>query len=122
MRRVFVDEYQDVDKDQYDLLKKQTETREAELTQARDRLGALHPTAAPHLDRLFQVVGGLGACIVLADPDGVVIDRRGNAGEDADFRGAGLWTGTTWSESRAGTNGIGTVLAELDQLIEGAQA
>ena len=85
---------------------------ESELAQARDRLGALHPTAAPHLDRLFQVVGGLGACIVLADTEGVVIDRRGNAGEDAEFRAAGLWTGTSWSESRAGTNGIGTCLAE----------
>lgn len=84
----------------------------AELSQARDRAGALLPTAAPHLDRLFQTVGGLGACIVLADADGVALERRGNAGDDRDFMAAGLWTGTAWSEAKAGTNGIGTCLAE----------
>lgn len=84
----------------------------AELAQARERLGALLPTAAPHLDRLFQTVGGLGACIVLADAEGIALDRRGNAGDDADFEAAGLWTGTAWSEAQAGTNGIGTCLVE----------
>ncbi|NGM45830.1 sigma-54-dependent Fis family transcriptional regulator [Rhodobacter sp. SGA-6-6] len=83
-----------------------------ELAQARDSLGALLPAAAPHLDRLFQAVGGLGACIVLADAQGIAVDRRGNPGDDADFSAAGLWTGTAWSEAEAGTNGIGTCLAE----------
>ena len=83
-----------------------------ELAQARERMGALLPTAAPHLDRLFQTVGGLGACIVLADVEGVALDRRGHAGDDGDFEVVGLWTGTAWSEARAGTNGIGTCLAE----------
>ncbi|GGE13352.1 transcriptional regulator [Gemmobacter megaterium] len=84
----------------------------AELALARERMGALLPTAAPHLDRLFQTVGGLGACIVLADADGVALDRRGNSRDDGDFAAAGLWTGTAWSEAQAGTNGIGTCLAE----------
>lgn len=84
----------------------------AELALAQERAGVLLPTAAPHLDRLFQTVGGLGACIVLADTDGVALDRRGHAGDDRDFTAAGLWTGTAWSEAQAGTNGIGTCLAE----------
>lgn len=84
----------------------------AELALARERVGPLLPTAAPHLDRLFQTVSGLGACIVLADTEGVALDRRGHAGDDEDFESAGLWTGTAWSEARAGTNGIGTCLAE----------
>lgn len=84
----------------------------SELAQARERMGPLLPTAAPHLDRLFQTVGGLGACIVLADAEGVALDRRGHAGDDRDFEQAGLWTGTAWSEAHAGTNGIGTCLAE----------
>lgn len=84
----------------------------AELGAARDRLGALLPTAAPHLDRLFQMVGGLGACVVLADSRGIAVDRRGNPGEDRAFEDSGLWTGTAWSEADAGTNGIGTCLAE----------
>ncbi|GHC60113.1 helix-turn-helix domain-containing protein [Neogemmobacter tilapiae] len=83
-----------------------------ELALARERLGALLPTAAPHLDRLFQAVGGLGACIVLADAQGIAVDRRGNPGQDRDFADWGLWTGTGWSEAEMGTNGIGTCLAE----------
>ena len=85
---------------------------EQELAEARERLGHLLPTAAPHLDRLFQMVGGLGGCIVLADAQGIAVDRRGNRGDDRDFESSGLWTGTFWSEAEAGTNGIGTCLAE----------
>lgn len=85
---------------------------ESELAQARNRLGPLLPMAAPHLDRLFQVVGGLGGCVVLADAQGIAVERRGFSGDDAEFAQAGLWTGTEWSEARAGTNGIGTCLVE----------
>jgi transcriptional regulator of acetoin/glycerol metabolism len=85
---------------------------ERELAQARDRLGSLLPMALPHLDRLFQVVGGLGGCVVLADAQGIAVERRGFTGDDAEFAQAGLWTGTEWSEARAGTNGIGTCLVE----------
>jgi transcriptional regulator of acetoin/glycerol metabolism len=85
---------------------------DGELALARERMGVLLPTAAPHLDRLFQTVSGLGACIVLADTEGVALVRRGNPGDDGDFASAGLWTGTAWSEAHAGTNGIGTCLIE----------
>lgn len=85
---------------------------EGELAVARDRLGALLPAAGPHLDRLFQVVAGLGACVVLADAQGIAVDRRGNRGDDREFEASGLWTGWAWSEAQAGTNGIGTCLAE----------
>ena len=84
----------------------------AALAAARDRLGPLLPAAAPHLDRLFAVVGSLGACVVLADAQGIAVDRRGHAGDDRDFAGAGLWTGAIWTEAAAGTNGIGTCLVE----------
>lgn len=83
-----------------------------ELAVAQDRLGTLLPTAAPHLDRLFQMVGALGACIILADAQGIAVDRRGAAADDRAFEETGLWTGTLWSEADAGTNGIGTCLAE----------
>jgi transcriptional regulator of acetoin/glycerol metabolism len=85
---------------------------ETELALARDRMGPLLPAAAPHLDRLFQMVGGLGACIVLADATGIAVDRRGHSSDDRAFEASGLWTGTVWSEADAGTNGIGTCLAE----------
>jgi transcriptional regulator of acetoin/glycerol metabolism len=84
----------------------------AEVAAARDRLGSLIDTAAPHLDRLFAVTSGLGACVVMADSAGVALERRGNRAEDRDFASAELWTGVCWSEAAAGTNGIGTCLAE----------
>lgn len=85
---------------------------ERELSETRDGMGAILSTAAPHLDRLFQIVGGLGACVVLADASGVAVDRRGNSGDDREFESSGLWTGTRWSEDVVGTNGIGTCVAE----------
>lgn len=84
----------------------------AEIARAREALGPLLPMSAPHLDRLFGTVAALGGCVVLADAQGLALERRGAQGDDADFEASGLWTGVLWSEAEAGTNGIGTCLAE----------
>jgi len=68
--------------------------------------------AQASLDRLYQAVGGVGCCVLLADRNGVPIERRGAVGDDRTFRDWGLWTGTIWSEDSEGTNGIGTCLVE----------
>lgn len=85
---------------------------EAEFKALLDRLGPLVETAAPTLDRLFQAVGGVGGCVILASEEGIPVDRRGLPAHDREFQENGLWTGTLWSEAAAGTNGIGTCLAE----------
>ena len=85
---------------------------EAEAAAARERLGRLLSIAGPGLDRLFQAVGGIGCSVMLADADGVVIERRGAPCDDTTFDGWGLWTGAVWSERFEGTNGIGTCLVE----------
>ncbi len=85
---------------------------EAELRRARQRIEDLIDAARPTLDRLFAAVGGSGCCVLLADADGVPVERRGAAGDDRTFAGWGLWTGTVWSEDAEGTNGIGTSLVE----------
>lgn len=85
---------------------------EAEIQRLRQEIDELLHLARPTLDRLFAVVKGLGACLVIADRHGIPLERRGNAAEDAEFAGAGLWIGTRWAEAQAGTNGIGTCLAE----------
>ncbi|EJM99416.1 GAF domain-containing protein [Phyllobacterium sp. YR531] len=85
---------------------------EQELREARERLGSLVETAETTLDRLYSAVGGAGCCVLLADKNGVPVDRRGYEGDDATFCKAGLWTGAVWSEECEGTNGIGTALAE----------
>lgn len=85
---------------------------EAELRLARERVEPLIRAARSTLDRLYLAVGGVGCCVLLADRDGVPVERRGAAGDDRTFHDWGLWTGTVWSEESEGTNGIGTCLVE----------
>jgi transcriptional regulator of acetoin/glycerol metabolism len=85
---------------------------DAEFRQARQRIEPLVAAAQPSLDRLYLAVGGVGCCVLLADRDGVPVERRGAGGDDRTFREWGLWTGTIWSEDSEGTNGIGTCLVE----------
>ena len=84
----------------------------ARVAEARERLGPLLHAAQAGLDRLFLAVGGVGCSMLLADSDGVVVERRGAPCDDSTFDGWGLWTGAVWSEKFEGTNGIGTCLAE----------
>lgn len=84
----------------------------SELAAARSRMAPFLHHAGPVLDRLFQSVGAGGCCVLLSDRDGVPLERRGDPGDDDDFRRMGLWTGALWSEAAGGTNGIGTCLAE----------
>ncbi|MCA1427005.1 MULTISPECIES: GAF domain-containing protein [unclassified Bradyrhizobium] len=89
---------------------------EAELQQARERIAPLLAAAQGAMDRLYQAVGAAGCCVLLADREGVPVDRRGTVADDATFQSWGLWTGALWSEEHEGTNGIGTCLVELRPL------
>ena len=84
----------------------------AQIAEAQDRLGPMLRVAQASLDRLFLAVGGVGCSVLLADRSGLVVDRRGAAGDDSTFDAWGLWTGAVWSEKLEGTNGIGTCLVE----------
>jgi len=84
----------------------------AMVAEAKERLGPLLRVAQISLDRLFLAVGGEGCSVVLADHEGVVVDRRGAPCDDSTFNAWGLWTGAVWSEKFEGTNGIGTCLVE----------
>ncbi len=53
---------------------------------ARERVGQLLHVAQPSLDRLFLAVGGVGCAVMLADLDGVILDRRGAPGDDFGLR------------------------------------
>lgn len=85
---------------------------EAELRQVRERIEPLVTAAQANLDRLYLAVGGVGCCVLLADRDGVPVERRGAVADDTTFEAWGLWPGTVWSEQSEGTNGIGTCLVE----------
>ena len=85
---------------------------ETELRQARERIAPLLAAAQGAMDRLYQAVGAAGCCVLLADGEGVPVDRRGASADDATFESWGLWTGALWSEEHEGTNGIGTCVVE----------
>jgi transcriptional regulator of acetoin/glycerol metabolism len=85
---------------------------EPELQQMIERVGPLIRAAQSAMDRLYQAVGAVGCCVLLAGRDGVPVDRRGAPADDATFESWGLWTGSRWSEEHEGTNGIGTCLVE----------
>lgn len=85
---------------------------QAALALARDRARTMIPLAAPLLDELFRAVGGIGCCVLLADDNGVPLERRGAAADDAAFEDWGLWPGAIWTEDREGTNAIGTCIAD----------
>ena len=85
---------------------------DSELRRARQEVEALILIAQPSLDRLDTAVGGVGCCVLLADRNGVPVERRGAPGDDATFMDWGLWPGAVWSEDSEGTNGIGTCLVE----------
>ncbi|RWK44874.1 MAG: sigma-54-dependent Fis family transcriptional regulator, partial [Mesorhizobium sp.] len=81
---------------------------EAELGEARQRIEPLVRAAQSSLDRLYLAVGGVGCCVLLADRNGVPVERRGAPVDDETFHSWGLWTGSVWNEESQGTNGIGT--------------
>ncbi|WP_186294449.1 GAF domain-containing protein [Bradyrhizobium guangdongense] len=89
-----------------------TRLTDAELISARERIAPLLAAAQGAMDRLYQAVGAAGCCVLLADGEGIPVDRRGTPADDATFQSWGLWTGALWSEEHEGTNGIGTCLVE----------
>jgi transcriptional regulator of acetoin/glycerol metabolism len=89
-----------------------TRLTDAELHHARERIAPLLAAAQGAMDRLYQAVGAAGCCVLLADREGIPVDRRGTAADDSTFQSWGLWTGAVWSEEHEGTNGIGTCLVE----------
>ncbi len=89
-----------------------TQLTEAELDRARQRIEPLIRAAQSSLDRLYLAVGGVGCCVLLADRNGVPVERRGAPADDETFQSWGLWTGSVWNEESEGTNGIGTCLVE----------
>lgn len=83
-----------------------------EFSQLRERSSFVIEEATGEIDRLFSMTAQSGCCVLLTDENGVVLDRRGAAGDDSDFREFGLWSGTLWDEASVGTNGIGTALVD----------
>ena len=84
----------------------------AELRQACARMGPLMKTTEPELDRLHGIIQRGDNAVLLADPNGIILTRRGDSLQEKGNRRWHLWPGASWSEKQVGTNGIGTCLVE----------
>ncbi len=60
---------------------------------------------------LFQQLGDAESAVVLTDTDGVIVHMVSSAEFSAEAGRLGLRVGALWSETEAGTNGMGTCLA-----------
>jgi len=95
-----------------DALNKADPVEARTLAMIREASGALPLIAQPVVDALFGSVGRSGACLLLANGDGVVLDMRASDAEHEVFVSHGLALGAGWGEDLQGTNGIGTCLVE----------
>ncbi|MDR3095561.1 MAG: sigma-54-dependent Fis family transcriptional regulator [Paraburkholderia sp.] len=85
----------------------------AELREIRDREEAFLRASGQCLARLHETVRDADYCVMLTDAHGVTIDYRIDRERRNDFKHAGLYIGSCWSESEEGTCGIASVLTDL---------
>ncbi|WP_374573405.1 helix-turn-helix domain-containing protein [Phenylobacterium sp.] len=84
----------------------------AELRAACERHETLRRLSRPELDALYAEARETGAIVILTNADGVILDAVGDPGFADRAARVALRPGATWSEAGAGTNAIGTALAE----------
>lgn len=84
----------------------------AELRQCCQQMGRMLHFAGPEMDRVHAAVEPVGYTVMLSSAGGVVVAHRTGADMQRGCRRWQLWPGALWHERSAGTNGIGTCLAE----------
>ena len=68
--------------------------------------------ALPEVENLHQQIAGTNSAVLLADSQGVILERQGDPGFRERSRQVALSPGACWGESARGTNAIGLALAE----------
>jgi transcriptional regulator of acetoin/glycerol metabolism len=84
-----------------------------ELREIRDREESFLRASGQCLTRLHDMVREADYCVMLTDAHGVTIDYRIDRERRNDFKHAGLYIGSCWSESEEGTCGVANVLTDL---------
>ena len=68
------------------------------------------------LSRLHETVREADYCVMLTDAQGVTIDYRVDRDRRREFKRAGLYSGSCWSEREEGTCGVATVLLDAQPI------
>ncbi len=83
-----------------------------ELKEVLEPSEAIVRSASDEIDRLYSTTRIAGYAALLADPNGVAIDLRGEVMPSIHLRDLGSCIGGIWSEEVHGTSGIGTCIVE----------
>ena len=87
------------------------------LKEYRERHEELIQMASAEIDWLYEHIAMSGCALLLTDAGGIVLYEKADPVVAQSFRMAGLLEGADWSESRQGTNGMGTCIAENRPII-----
>jgi transcriptional regulator of acetoin/glycerol metabolism len=88
------------------------QAEERRLEQRRDEKEQLIRVARPYLLDLARFVSGTDFQVILTDENGYLLEIAGDRGIVERAREVHLCAGADWSESRKGTNAIGTAIVE----------
>jgi transcriptional regulator of acetoin/glycerol metabolism len=80
------------------------------LEQHRDRHATVRTLAIPEMQALFRQLGVNRYVLALAAPDGVLLDSLMAESLRGDIESFGIVPGSIWSESKLGTNALGTAI------------
>jgi len=69
------------------------------------------------MEDLYRRVNSMGYVLLLTDAKGVTVDFIGDDKVDRELKRAGLYIGSEWSESGAGTCGVGACLASGEPIV-----
>lgn len=85
----------------------------AELREVQGKEEAFLRASGQCLSRLHDMIRVADYCVMLTDAHGVTIDYRIERERRSDFKHAGLYIGSCWSEREEGTCGVASVLTDL---------
>ena len=87
-----------------------------ELFNRRDAEGRLRRHALPELEALAEALSPSRVVVLLADPQGMILDATGSDVFMNKAQRVALMPGVDWSEPQRGTNAIGTALTEISPI------
>ncbi|MFP3549911.1 sigma-54-dependent Fis family transcriptional regulator [Paraburkholderia sp. SIMBA_049] len=85
----------------------------SELREVQGKEEAFLRASGQCLTRLHDMIRVADYCVMLTDAHGVTIDYRIDRDRRGDFKHAGLYIGSCWSEREEGTCGVANVLTDL---------
>jgi transcriptional regulator of acetoin/glycerol metabolism len=92
------------------------------LEQHRARFAPVRELALTEMRALHRQLGVNAFVLAFAAPDGVLLDSLVSDANRAEIEGFGILPGTVWSESKLGTNGLGTAIASQQRIdVRGAE-